>query len=72
MAPMEYSPNGKDIMTPMEYTPWFISSCFYETFFFEGVMVMVKDEKKYNIKYIYLLYLNLPVSIPVDDKIKIV
>ena len=49
MAPMEYSPNGKDIMTPMEYTPWFMSSmeksCFYETFFFEGVMVMVKDKK---------------------------
>ena len=55
---MEYSPNRKGIMAPMEYipmVPWFVAltekSCFYESLFFEMVMVMVKDYKKYRIKY---------------------
>ena len=53
---------------------WFIAPvekpCFYERFLSEGVMVMVKDKK---IQYkIYLVYLNLHGSIPVDAKIKIV
>ena len=45
-------------MAPMEYipmVPWFVAltekSCFYESLFFEMVMVMVKDYKKYRIKY---------------------
>lgn len=49
MAPIEYSPNEKGIMTPMEYTPWFIAPkekvWFYERLFFEVVNVIVKDEK---------------------------
>ena len=74
MTPKEYSPNGKDIKASMEYTPVVYSTSgkamFYERLFSEGVMVMVKDKK---IQYkIYLVYLNLHGSIPVDAKIKIV
>ena len=46
---MQYSNNGKGIMTPMKYTPWLIvpvkKAWFYETLFFEVVFVMVKDKK---------------------------
>ena len=48
MTPMEYNPNGKDIMAPMEKT------CFYERLFLEVVIVMVKDKKtqykRYSVK----------------------
>ena len=51
---MIFSPNGKSIMAPMEHTPWFVVSMkkvwFYKRFFFEVVMVMVKDKIKYNKK----------------------
>ena len=43
LTTMEYSPNGKGIMTSMEKT-WF-----YQRLSFEIVIVMVKD-KKYSIK----------------------
>ena len=58
VAPMEYSPNGKDIMTPMEYiSPSLIApmekAWFYEGFFCEVVMVMLKIKiihyKRYNV-----------------------
>ena len=51
---MEYSPNGKDIMAPVEYIASLIAPMkkarFYEGFFFEVVMVMLKDKRKYVIK----------------------
>ena len=53
MDPMEYSPKGKGIMTPMEYTPMVsstkVKARFYERLFFEVITIMVKD-KKHNIK----------------------
>ena len=46
---MEYSPNEKDIMVPVEYTPMVNSpnrkKWFYEKLFLKVVMVMVKDKK---------------------------
>ena len=54
MTSMECSPNGKDIMAPMEYISQSLittmeKAWFYEGFFFEVVMVMLKDKK--NIYY---------------------
>ena len=50
MTSMECSPNGKDIMAPMEYISQSLittmeKAWFYEGFFFEVVMVMLKDKK---------------------------
>ena len=54
MVQMEYSPNGKDIMAPVEYIASLITSMkkaqFYEGFFFEVSMVMLKHKRKYIIK----------------------
>ena len=51
---MIFGPNDKRIMAPMEHTPMVYGlnkKCMvYERFFFEVVMVMVKDERKYNKK----------------------
>ena len=48
-TPMVYNPKGKDMALSWRYfsivTPWF-----YKRFFFEVVMVMVKDKRKYNKK----------------------
>ena len=50
MAPMEYSPNGKGIMTPMEYTPMVYSpsgkGIALWKIVFELVIAMVKDKKR--------------------------
>ena len=54
LAAMEYSPNEKGIAVPMEYTPMVYNltekAWFYERFFFEVAMVMVRDKRKYNKK----------------------
>ena len=55
LAPLEYSHNGKGIMVPMKYifmaySPKGKDMVFYKRFFFEVVMVMVKDKRKYNKK----------------------
>ena len=75
MAPMEHSPNGKGIMAPMEYSPMIYSPSgkimFLWKILFQRGNGHGKRQKKYNIKYTYLLYLNLHESIPVDAKIKI-
>ena len=44
MVPMEYSPNGKGVMAPMEYTPMVYSP--NERLFFEVIIIIVKDKKK--------------------------
>ena len=56
MAPMEYSPSGKDIMAPMNYTlvvnsPNGKGMVLWKIvfLFFEVVIIMVKD-KNYSIK----------------------
>ena len=75
MAPMEYSPNGKGIMAPVEYTPMVCSPngkvMFLWKIIFRRGNGHGKRLQKYNIKHIYLRYLNLHGSIPVDPKIKI-
>ena len=57
LAPMEYSPNRKGITMPMKHTPMVLEiyaprekAWFYKRFFFEVVMVMVKEKRKYNKK----------------------
>ena len=51
---MDYSPNGKGIMMPMDIPSWFIApkekAWFYKRFFFETVMVMVNNKRKGNKK----------------------
>ena len=51
---MIFGPNDKRIIAPMEHTPMVYilnEKCMvYERFFFEVVMVIVKDERKYNKK----------------------
>ena len=54
MVPMEYSPYVKDIIAPMEYIPGLIAlmekvRC-YEGFFFEVVMIKLKNKQKYIVK----------------------
>ena len=48
------SPNGKGIIFGPNVPPWFIAPMekvwFYERFFFEVVMVKVRDKRKYNKK----------------------
>ena len=66
MAPMDYSPNGKGIMVPMDYNPMVYNpnekdKVYYERLFFEVVMIMVK-KKKYNIKDRNLFYTLLEVG----------
>ena len=50
MVPMEYSPNGKVIMAPREYTPMVYSpklkTWFYERLFFEVVIIMVRANSR--------------------------
>ena len=53
-SPMEYSPDGKGIIVPMEYTHMVYNpngkAWFYERLFFLVVIATVKDKKKYRIK----------------------
>ena len=55
MASMEYIPNGKGIIVPIEYTLTVIvpmeKAWFYEKLFSEVVMVMVKDKKIHHKRY---------------------
>ena len=54
LTSMEYSHNGKGTVAAMEHTPMIYSpvkkAWFYKKIFFEVVMAMVKDKRKYNKK----------------------
>ena len=51
-GPIKYSSNGKGLWRRWNIPSWFIApmekAWFYKRFFFEAVMFMVKDKRKYN------------------------